>query len=157
MYQRFNSHEMLRMYVICLRSAMAVIFCHWRCTLKMQIFHLLKNSLLGKLLKTSGLKIYIHAVMYHTSHVIKMHRYNWLPCHYRQWLLPWVGECSFFYCKEQIPVLCVRAFRVGPPEGNNLMLETSRCPFGFCLYHSPPLFRLHIWIRYANLWEIVSN
>jgi len=94
----------------------------------------------------SRLKTYIPAATYCTSHVIKRHRYNWL-CHYRQRLLPWVGECSFFYCKEQMPVLRVGAFRVGPPEGNNLMLEASRCPFSFCLYSSPPLFRLHTWIR----------
>jgi hypothetical protein len=37
-YQVFDSHDTLRMYIICLRSDMTVIFCHWRRTLKIQKF-----------------------------------------------------------------------------------------------------------------------
>jgi len=103
-----------------------------------RFFGLIRKSLLGKLLKTSGLKIYIHSVTYHTSHVTKRHRK--LSCHDRHRLLPWVGECSFFYCKEQTPILCIRAFRVSQLEDNNRMLATSCCPFSLCLYPSTPSF-----------------
>ena len=51
-----------------------------------RVLGLIRKSLLGKLLKTSGLKIYIHAVTYHTSHIIKRHRK--LPCHNIHRLLP---------------------------------------------------------------------
>jgi hypothetical protein len=55
-YQRFDSHDMLRMYIICLRSDVAVIFCHWRRTLKTLKFSSIQNFFICRPLRCAILR-----------------------------------------------------------------------------------------------------